>query len=377
MERRVINGPNVSPATAASTLNIVYKEEYIYSDGVNNNNEEDFCENDATSTNGQEFILVTLDDNQSLDTLISNLNQVMRNTEYVVVEAGDSLLKHAVGRAEVEEEEEESSPSELIWAGGSDGESRVISDDEDVVDNAHHHDQIIYVNSEDVVSSEPAEQFIVLESDPADLVDGEIQLISPSVQYTIAAHEADADDQHHHRSRLEPETHASTRQFFQSPHSPRLEEAEAEAEAEAEEFDRVSSSYKSRPASSATRMRKKVKAENTKNPRKNVKRKADELADIPEGEQTHDVQCTLCKAYTFDLKSHLKLHCDVCNVFMKDPELLKAHRLKHDKAAVGHCSCGICGEKFDSSELLRGHLQINGYHRNLNNPPPLVKVAPL
>ena len=162
----MINGPNVSPSTAASTLNIVYKEEYIYSEGVNNNNEEDFCENDATSTNGQEFILVTLDDNQSLDTLISNLNQVMRNTEYVVVEAGDSLLKHAVGRAEVEEEEEESSsPSEFIWASGSDGESRVISDDEDVVDNAHHHDQIIYVNSEDVVSSEPAEQFIVLESE--------------------------------------------------------------------------------------------------------------------------------------------------------------------------------------------------------------------
>ena len=153
----------MSPATAASTLNIVYKEEY-YSDGANNNNnEEDLCENDAAS--GQEYILVTLDDNQSLDTLISNLNQVMRNTEYVVVETGDSLLKHAVVRAEEEEEEESSPPppSELIWAGGSDGESRVISDDEDV-GNSHHHDQIIYVNSEDV-SSEPAEQFIVLESE--------------------------------------------------------------------------------------------------------------------------------------------------------------------------------------------------------------------
>lgn len=368
----MINGPSVSPATAASTLNIVYKEEY-YSDGANNNNEEDLCENYAS--NGQEFILVTLDDNQSLDTLICNLNQVMRNTEYVVVEAGDSLLKHAVGRVEEEEEEEESSssPSELIWAGGSDGESRVISDDEDV-DNAHHHDQIIYVNSEDVVSSEPAEQYIVLESNPGDLVDGEIQLLSPSVQYAIAAHEADADDHHHHhRTRDEPETYSSPRQFFHTPHSPRLEEADAEAE----EFDRVSPSYEPRPAASATRTRKKLKAENPRNQRKHAKRKADELADIPEGEQTHDVQCTLCKAYTFDLKSHLKLHCDVCNVFMKDPEMLKTHRLKHDEAAVGHCSCGICGEKFDSSELLRGHLQINGYHRNLNNPPPLVKITPL
>ena len=83
-----------------------------------------------------------------------------------------------------------------------------------------------------------------------------------------------------------------------------------------------------------------------------------------EVEQTQDVQCTLCKAYTFDLKSHLKLHCSVCNVAFKDFESLNEHKRVHVTAS-SHCSCGICGMKFASSEQLRGHLQINGYHRNL------------
>lgn len=125
-------------------------------------------------------------------------------------------------------------------------------------------------------------------------------------------------------------------------------------------------------ASNATKFQRTVLRKVALKPKKIrvLKRKAPDDPQGPpnheltlDGDQSKDFQCTLCKAYTYDLKNHLKLHCDVCNVFMKDPELLKTHKLNHTKS-VGHCSCGICGEIFASSELLRGHLQINGYHRS-------------
>jgi len=87
-----------------------------------------------------------------------------------------------------------------------------------------------------------------------------------------------------------------------------------------------------------------------------------------------DVQCTLCKTYTFDLAAHLKLHCDICNAYLRNPEILRLHKMSHT-TAKSQCSCGICGLKFESSEMLRCHLQANKYHRKRS--PSYPKKPPL
>jgi len=278
---------------------------------------------------------------------------------------------------------------DLVWTGNGDIELQKVFKDEGV-ESAVPRDQIIYVNAEDVVASDPAEQYIVIEHGCDKLMEGDIPVeLPPSLQYAIASGDLNVV------SKDAPEMRVSlpARQVVLDPPRHFVHPADQirSISSKALPSSIATTSYKSTPRSSSSSSSDSLPAKSQRTflrkvapkPKKHraLKRKhpgnppgASYCESEPEGEHSKDVQCTLCKTYTFDLKSHLKLHCDVCNVFMRDPELLKTHKLNHTKSS-GHCSCGICGEKFASSDLLRGHLQINGYHRYPLPVKPLKSVS--
>ena len=161
-----------SPSINDSALTVVYHEENDR-DLVNNNQDEQQLEN--LPPGSQEYIVVTLDDDQSIDSVLSNLSEHYQlnsnlQRELVVVNVDDGYSQEALlkaePQAEVEEEElvaiDRKLPPEVIWAGGGDGSMRVLTDC-DGDENSLSASQVIYVNSDDVVSTEPTDQFIVLD----------------------------------------------------------------------------------------------------------------------------------------------------------------------------------------------------------------------
>ena len=207
-------------------FNVAYKEEI---DDLNYKNDEEGIEND------QEYIIVTLDENQSVESLLSNLDQhpqlqqqlqqqlnqqlqqqqlleqqtrerishdfvVVTSAEeatepdsldvdekkplelqleqqlqhqslqepvprdILVVTSGEETIEHDSLDEKIPFQVHSDIPSmpDLVWTGNGDIELQKVFKDEGV-ENEVPRDQIIYVNAEDVVASDPAEQYIVIE----------------------------------------------------------------------------------------------------------------------------------------------------------------------------------------------------------------------
>jgi len=339
---------------------------------LTNNNKEGYPPEISSSTiNDSEYIVVTLDEDQSIDTVLSNLNeQYQLNPQNGLVllsldetypsqesEPGyDPRLRMGTGEMAKDDPAllvDDRLTPDVIWDQRGGGSFRVLTDDEGVESGENSSNQIIYVSSDDVVTTEPTEQFIVLDPNSSKVIDDESELASASpVQYAVFLRDQD--------SALAEEPSSPQLCFVPPPPASSQFEEEEEAEEKRREPVMTPAQKRKKPKQLDGAARKRVRPLKKKPPPSSI------LPVQPSSpEQTRDVQCTLCKAYTFDLKSHLKLHCNVCNVAFKDLDSLNEHKKIHVVTASSHCSCGICGMKFASSEQLRGHLQINKYHRNL------------
>ena len=182
MEKSVGNTHvTIHSATEECDYGVIYHEPTTNVDVTNNNKEEFPPETNSSTLNDSEYIVVTLDDDQSIDTVLSNLQeqyQLNSQNGLVLLSVDDTFASQEpdpsydprlrIGAREGAKEEAAlivggKLTPDVIWDHGDGGGLRVLTDDEGVGSEENSSSQIIYVNSDDVVTTEPMEQFFVLD----------------------------------------------------------------------------------------------------------------------------------------------------------------------------------------------------------------------